>query len=159
MGVLTGMAVTVLVQSSSTVTAMLVGFVNAGLMTLPQAFSAVMGANIGTTITAQMVSFKLDVLALPAVGIGGLLNYFSKRRLHRYIGQVILGFDCCLPIITMSNAVYFLRESPFFLDMLVKFGQQPLLGILIAAFLRQLSRAAAQRRNYYCPYFTGSNYN
>lgn len=144
MGVLTGMAVTVLVQSSSTVTAMLVGFVNAGLMTLPQAFSAVMGANIGTTITAQMVSFKLDVLALPAVGIGGLLNYFSKRRLHRYIGQVILGFGLLFAgIITMSNAVYILRESPFFLDMLVKFGQQPLLGILIAAFFTAVIQSSS----------------
>ncbi|MGI5882672.1 MAG: Na/Pi cotransporter family protein, partial [Dethiobacteria bacterium] len=134
MGVLTGAAVTVVIQSSSTTTAMLVGFVNAGLMTLPQAFSAIMGSNIGTTITAQMISFKLDFLALPAVGIGGLLNYFSKRKLHRYLGQVILGFGLLFTgIITMSNTVHVLRDNPLFLDMLVRFGQQPILGVLIAA--------------------------
>ncbi len=143
-GVLTGAAVTVVVQSSSTTTAMLVGFVNAGLMTLPQAFSAIMGANIGTTVTAQMVSFKLDFLALPAVGIGGLLNYFGKRKLHRYLGQVILGFGLLFTgIITMSNAVYVLRENPFFLDMLVKFGQYPLLGILISALFTAVIQSSS----------------
>ena len=143
-GVFTGIGVTVLVQSSSTTTAMLIGFVNAGLMTLPQAFSAIMGANIGTTITAQMISFKLDVLALPAVGIGGLLNFFSKRKLHRYLGQVILGFGLLFTgIITMSDAVYVLRENPFFLDMLVKFGQHPLLGILIAALFTAVIQSSS----------------
>jgi len=143
-GVFTGLAVTVLVQSSSTTTAMLVGFVNAGLMTLPQAFSAIMGANIGTTVTAQMISFKLDVLALPAVGIGGLLNYFSKRKLHRYLGQVILGFGLLFTgMLSMSQAVYPLRESPFFLDMLIKFGQQPILAILVSALFTAVIQSSS----------------
>ncbi|HHU76343.1 MAG TPA: Na/Pi cotransporter family protein [Firmicutes bacterium] len=144
MGVLTGAAVTVVIQSSSTTTAMLVGFVNAGLMTLPQAFSAIMGSNIGTTITAQMISFKLDFLALPAVGIGGLLNYFSKRKLHRYLGQVILGFGLLFTgIITMSNTVHVLRDNPLFLDMLVRFGQQPILGVLIAALFTAVIQSSS----------------
>ena len=75
-GVLTGIAVTVLVQSSSTTTVMLVGFVNAGLMSLAQAVSAIMGANIGTTITAQIVSFRFELLILPCIGVGGLLNFW-----------------------------------------------------------------------------------
>ena len=89
-GVLTGIAVTVLVQSSSTTTVMLVGFVNAGLMSLAQAVSAIMGANIGTTITAQVVSFEFGLLILPCIGIGGFLNFFGRRK-NRYLGQTILG--------------------------------------------------------------------
>ncbi|HAA35145.1 MAG TPA: sodium:solute symporter, partial [Firmicutes bacterium] len=105
-GVFTGILVTVLVQSSSTTTVMLVGFVNAGLMNLSQAVSAIMGANIGTTITAQIISFKLEGIAFPFIGIGGLLNFFGRRRLYRYMGQTILGFGLLfLGMITMSEAV------------------------------------------------------
>ncbi len=133
-GVLTGIVVTILVQSSSTTTVMLVGFVNAGLMTLPQAVSAIIGSNIGTTVTAQIISFDLHFLALPAVGVGGLLNFFGQRKLYRYMGQIILGFGLLfLGMVTMSEAMYPLRESPFFLDLLVRFGEQPALGILASA--------------------------
>ncbi len=133
-GVITGAIVTVLVQSSSTTTVMLVGFVNAGLMKLPQAVSAIMGSNIGTTITAQVISFQLDYLALPAIGVGGLLYFFSRRRLQRYIGQTILGFGLLfLGMVTMTDATYPLRENLFFLNMLVTFGETPLLGILASA--------------------------
>ena len=144
MGILTGLVVTMLLQSSSTTTAMLVGFVNAGLMTLSQAFSAIMGANIGTTITAQMVSFRLEVLALPAVGVGGLLNYFGKRKLHRYVGQVILGFGLLFTgIITMSEAVYPLRENAAFLNVLVRFGQTPLLGVLVSTIFTAVIQSSS----------------
>ncbi len=133
-GVFTGIVVTFLVQSSSTTTVMLVGFVNAGLMSLAQAVSAIMGANIGTTITAQLISFDLDFLALPAVGVGGLLNFFGRRKVYRYLGQTILGFGLLfLGMMTMSDAMYPLRESPFFLDLLVRFGEQPFIGIMISA--------------------------
>ena len=83
-GVFTGILVTVLVQSSSTTTVMLVGFVNAGLMNLSQAVSAMMGANIGTTITAQIVSFNLEGIAFPFIGIGGLLNFWPSQALSLY---------------------------------------------------------------------------
>ncbi len=133
-GVFTGIVVTVLVQSSSTTTVMLVGFVNAGLMKLPQAVSAILGSNIGTTITAQVVSFQLDYLALPAIGIGGLLNFFSRRRLQRYIGQTVLGFGLLfLGMVTMTEATYPLRDNVFFLELLLKFAEYPLLGILVSA--------------------------
>lgn len=132
-GIFTGILVTLLVQSSSTTTVMLVGFVNAGLMTLPQAVSAIMGANIGTTITAQIVSFKLDFLALPTIGAGALINFFGRRRLYRYLGQTILGFGLLfLGMVTMSQAMYPLRDNPLFLNLLVRFGEQPLLGILFS---------------------------
>ncbi len=133
-GVITGIIVTVLVQSSSTTTVMLVGFVNAGLMKLPQAVSAIMGSNIGTTITAQVISFQLDYLALPAIGVGGLLYFFSRRRLHRYVGQTILGFGLLfLGMVTMTDATAPLQENIFFLNMLVAFAENPFLGILASA--------------------------
>lgn len=133
-GVLTGILVTVLVQSSSTTTVMLVGFVNAGLMSLSQAVGAIMGANIGTTITAQVISFELDFLALPAIGIGGLINFFGRRKLYRYMGQSILGFGLLfLGMITMSDAMSPLRDNPVFLDLLVRFAENPLLAIMFSA--------------------------
>ncbi|RJX29281.1 MAG: Na/Pi cotransporter family protein [Dethiobacter sp.] len=143
-GVFTGILVTILVQSSSTTTVMLVGFVNAGLMNLSQAVSAIMGANIGTTITAQIISFKLESIALPFIGVGGLLNYFGRRRIYRYMGQTILGFGLLfLGMITMSQAMHPLRENAVFLNQLVRFGKQPLLGILFAAFFTALIQSSS----------------
>lgn len=143
-GVFTGILVTVLVQSSSTTTVMLVGFVNAGLMNLSQAVSAIMGANIGTTITAQIISFKLEGIAFPFIGIGGLLNFFGRRRLYRYMGQTILGFGLLfLGMITMSEAVSPLRESAFFLNLLVNAGKHPLLGVLVSALFTAVIQSSS----------------
>jgi len=143
-GVLTGILVTVMVQSSSTTTVMVVGFVNAGLMNLSQAVSAIMGANIGTTITAQIISFKLEGLAYPFIGIGGLLNFFGRRRLYRYLGQTILGFGLLfLGMLTMSKAVYPLRENTYFLNLLVSAGKHPLIGVLISAVFTALIQSSS----------------
>lgn len=142
--VLTGILVTVLVQSSSTTTVMIVGFANAGLMNLSQAVGTIMGANIGTTITAQAVSFKLEIIALPAIGLGALLNFFSKRRLKRYIGQAILGFGLLfLGMTTMSTALSPLRESPYFLNMLASFSHNPLLGLLVGALFTAVIQSSS----------------
>lgn len=130
--VFTGMIVTVLVQSSSSTTVMIVGFVNAGLMNLRQALGVIMGANIGTTITAQMVSFNLQDVALPAIGIGFLIYFLGRNRVQRYIGQSILGFGLLfLGMTIMSQALNPLRTYQPFIDILVNLGQQPLLGILV----------------------------
>ncbi len=134
MAVITGFVVTILVQSSSTTTVMIVGFANAGLMTLTQAVGTIMGANIGTTVTAQAISFDLAFIALPAIGLGAALNFFSKRRLKRYIGQAILGFGLLfLGMTTMSSALSPLRESPYFLNLIASFAQNPLLGLMVGA--------------------------
>ena len=93
-GILVGALVTAVIQSSSATTVMVVGFVNAGLMTIKQAVGIIMGANIGTTVTAQLVAFNFEIISLPAIGIGCGLILFSRRRTHRYIGQIVLGFDC-----------------------------------------------------------------
>ena len=93
--VITGVIVTVLVQSSSTTSVMVVGFTNAGLMTLHQAVGVILGANIGTTITMFLVSLKINVLVFPAIGLGASLNFFGKRRTYKYIGQAKIGRASC----------------------------------------------------------------
>jgi phosphate:Na+ symporter len=134
LGVLTGIIVTVLVQSSSTSTVMVVGFANAGLMNLSQAISVIIGANIGTTVTAQIVSFKIGAIALPTIGVGSLLNFFGRRRFHRYLGQTLLGFGLLfLGMTTMSSGMSPLRELESFHSILMQFSRYPILGILCGA--------------------------
>ncbi|MBU4478699.1 MAG: Na/Pi symporter, partial [Candidatus Omnitrophica bacterium] len=85
-GTIVGAGITAIIQSSSATTVMVVGFVNAGLMTLRQAIGVIFGANIGTTITAQIIAFKLTDYALPAIGIGACLYLFVNKRFWRYLG-------------------------------------------------------------------------
>lgn len=144
MGVLTGIIITLLIQSSSTATVMVVGFANAGLMNLSQAISVIIGANIGTTVTAQIISFKISGLAFPAIGIGSLLNFFGHRRIHRYLGQTVLGFGLLfLGITTMSNGMSPLRELQAFHDLLAQFSDSPLLGILCGALFTALIQSSS----------------
>ncbi|WP_091351187.1 Na/Pi cotransporter family protein [Anaerobranca gottschalkii] len=135
MAVITGIIVTVLVQSSSTTTVMIVGFVNAGLMTLTQAVGTIFGANIGTTITAQLVSFKgFTELALPAIAVGVVLSFFTKKRFYKYLGQAILGFGVLfLGMNTMSASLRVLRTAPGFMAFIANFGQIPILGVIAGA--------------------------
>ena len=91
-GTMVGIAVTAIIQSSSATTVMVVGFVNAGLMSLVQSIGIILGANIGTTITAQLIAFKITKFALPAIGLGAGLKLFSRSRKWVYIGEVLLGF-------------------------------------------------------------------
>ena len=142
--VLTGTAVTALLQSSSTTTVMIVGFVNSGLMSLSQAVGTIMGANIGTTITAQIVSFNIYSLAYPLIAIGALLYYFSKKKLQRYAGMGILGFGLLLlGLSTMSTAVSPVREYEPFLNLLVTIGDRPILGILAGALFTAVIQSSS----------------
>ena len=132
MGVLVGAGVTAIIQSSSATTVMVVGFVNAGIMNLAQAIGVIMGANIGTTVTAQLVSFKLDGLAPVALGIGIILYLFSKKQHIKNIGEILIGFGILFTGMEfMKNAVEPLREFKGFTDLLVSFGHRPLLGLLL----------------------------
>ena len=132
--IITGAVATVLVQSSSTTTVMIVGFVNAGLMTLKQAVGTIMGANVGTTITAQVVSFNIYEVALPAVGIGFAVQLLGRRKAHKYLGLSVLGFGILLlGMQTMSQSLAPLRTFQPFLDGLVYLGQNPILGVLAGA--------------------------
>ncbi len=144
LGVLTGVLVTILVQSSSTASVMVVGFANAGLMNLSQAISVIIGANVGTTVTAQLVSFEIWVIALPAIGIGSLLNFFGRRRFQRYLGQAVLGLGLLfLGMITMSEGMSPLRELDAFYDLLLHFSAYPILGILAGAIFTALIQSSS----------------
>lgn len=142
--VFTGLVTTTLVQSSSTTTVMLVGFVNAGLMTLHQAVGTIFGANIGTTVTAQLVSFKISGLIYPAVGIGALLNFFGQRRTYKYVGQAVLGFGVLfLGITVMSEAMAPLQEMALFKELMVNFGRTPLFGVLLGLFFTAVIQSSS----------------
>ncbi len=131
MGVIVGMLVTAVIQSSSATTVMVVGFVNAGLMDLMQALGVIMGANIGTTMTAQLIAFKLTNIALPAIGIGTAVFMFSRQKLQKFIGEIILGFGLLFfGMQTMEVALKPLAEMPEFVNFLASFGKTPLLGVL-----------------------------
>ena len=142
--VLTGAAVTALLQSSSTTTVMIVGFVNSGLMTLTQAVGTIMGANIGTTITAQIVSFNIYSLAYPLIAVGALFYYFSQKKMKRYGGMGVLGFGLLLlGLSTMSASVSPVREYEPFLRLLVTIGDRPLLGILAGALFTAVIQSSS----------------
>ena len=131
-GVLMGALVTAVLQSSSTTTVMTVGFVNARLISLKQAVGLIMGANIGTTVTAQLIAFRLEEYALPAIGLGVALVMFARRERARYAGQVLMGFGLLfLGLQVMTDAIRPLRDAEVFRDLLLSLGTNPLLGVLV----------------------------
>ncbi|WP_425432339.1 Na/Pi cotransporter family protein [Halanaerobium salsuginis] len=131
MGVAVGTVVTAIIQSSSATTVMVVGFVNAGLMSLAQSIGVIMGANIGTTVTAQLIAFKLGDYAFHAIAIGAFTYLFSTRKKVQYFGQILLGFGLLfLGMETMETAMHPLRSSPVFLNWMESFSQYPVLGVL-----------------------------
>lgn len=145
-GVLIGATVTAIIQSSSATTVMVVGFVNAGIMNLTQAVGLIMGANIGTTMTAQIVSFKLEAYAPVAVGIGMFMFMISKKQKNKHIAEILLGFGILfIGMEFLKDALTPLREVQAFKDLLVSFGSNPILGLLIGfglTFIVQSSSAA-----------------
>lgn len=131
-GFATGAAVTALVQSSSATTVMLISFVSAGLMSLTQAVGVMLGCNVGTTMTAQLIAFKLSNLALPAIALGVPLKYFSTRKKYRYLGEVILGFGLLFFGMTvMGDGLKPLRLEPEFIAFFTKFNASSFGGILL----------------------------
>jgi len=132
--VFVGLFITVIVQSSSVTTVTLVGLVNSGLMNLGQAVGVILGTNIGTTVTAQIISFKVGTMFFPLIALGFFLFFFSKKEKYKNIGQSILGFGILfLGMHTMSSGVRPLRDSTFLINTLVNFGKVPVLGIIAGA--------------------------
>lgn len=133
-GIFVGTIVTSIIQSSSATTVMVVGFVNAGLMNLYQAAGVIMGANIGTTVTAQLVAFKLTAIAPIFVGIGTGIVLFSKAKKSRELGHIVLGFGILfMGLQFMESVLKPVAATPGFENMIITLGQSPLLGILVGA--------------------------
>ncbi|SCZ78862.1 Na/Pi cotransporter family protein [Acidaminobacter hydrogenoformans] len=136
--VIVGMFVTAIIQSSSLTTVMVVGFVNAGIMKLTQAVGIIMGANIGTTITGQLVSLNLENWAPLAIGIGVFVWFTAKDDKKKNIAEIFIGFGILfLGMEALKDALKPLREIQAFADMMVSFGSVPVLGVL-AGFLLTL---------------------
>ncbi len=146
--VLIGAFTTCLIQSSSATTVMTVGFVNAGLLSLRQALCVVLGANIGTTITAGLVSvlavFKITNYALPAVGVGFLINILGKTQKSRSIGQILLGFGVLfLGISFMKGGFGPLQDSRQVQEALIWLGHNPLLAVLAGTIITMLLQSSS----------------
>lgn len=143
-GVIVGAVVTAVMQSSSATTVMLVSFVNAGLMTLRQTIGVIMGANIGTTVTAQLIAFNLADYAYPAIGLGFGMIMLARRKVWRSAGQVILGFGILfLGLTTMSAAVAPLRDSAVFARAMRTLGSNPILALLTGLVMTLVIQSSA----------------
>ena len=142
-GMTVGAFVTMIIQSSSATTVMLVSFVQAELMTYVQAISIILGANIGTTITAQMVAFKLTDYALLLITIGFVMTMFSKEDAIKHIGEAILGFGILFfGMKLMSDSMTPLRTFQPFID-IMKGMENPITGILIGAIFTALIQSSS----------------
>jgi len=147
-GILAGAVITCLIQSSSATSVMVVGFVNAGLLALKQAITVIMGANIGTTFTAWLVSsmsvFKITHYALPLVGIGFAMNALGKTKNMKFWGQVILGFGILfIGLGFMKDAFVPLKESQRLKEIFVTFSSNPLLGVLVGVIFTVLLQSSS----------------
>jgi phosphate:Na+ symporter len=143
-GVILGGGITALIQSSSATTVMVVGFVNAGLMTLKQSIGVIMGANIGTTITAQLIAFRITQCALPAIGIGLGLTLFPKKKLIKDIGQFILGFGLLfLGFQIMKSPMAVLKTSGVLKDCFLQFSRNPFLGLLAGLVMTMIIQSSS----------------
>ena len=144
LGLATGIVVTILLNSSSATTVMLVNFVSTSLMSLSQAMAVTLGASIGTTVTVQIISFKVSHYALLLVAIGVAMMYGSSRRQARYMGQLVLSFGFIFyGMQLMGDATAPLKDAAAFKQMLDYLGQQPWAGFLGAALFTGIVQASA----------------
>lgn len=130
MGALAGMLVTAVLQSSSATTVMVIGFVSAGLMSLPQAISVIFGANIGTTMTAQLMAFKISNYIYPIIFIGFMLCFLGKKEKIKNVGMVIFSFGLLFEgIKIMGSVMKPLANSEVFTNLMGKVSDIPILGV------------------------------
>ena len=136
MGVLAGALTTAVLQSSSATTVMAIGFVSAGLMNLPQAISIILGANIGTTMTAQIIAFKISDYIYIIIFIGFIVSFLAKSEKIKNIGQTVFAFGLLfLGIETMGGVMKPLASSPVFTNMIAKVADIPILGVAVGTLM------------------------
>lgn len=143
-----GTLVTAIVQSSTAVTVLTVGFVNSGLMNLSQALGIIYGANIGTTITAQLMAFsfkfKLTDIALPVLGIGFAINYISKNKSIKNIGQALMGFGMMfLGLKILNSGIPYMQESETLRYFFAKYASNPFIGVLLGIVATAMVHSSA----------------
>lgn len=144
LGVLAGTVCTAVLQSSSATTVMVLGFVSAGLMKLPQAISIILGANIGTTITAQLIAFQIGDYAWLFVAIGFILYFFIKKEIITNIGQTTFAFGMLfVGINIMGEAMKPLASSSFFIDLMMQVQDIPILGVLLGTGMTVLVQSSS----------------
>ena len=142
-GMLFGMLFCAIVQSSSATTVMVVSFVNAGLMNLVQAAGVIMGANVGTTITSQLVAFNLSQAAPVFLMLGVIVTMFCKNNKVKQIGEVVLGFGVLfMGLSLMSGSMEGMKESPFVVELLHGINN-PFLGILIGFVITAIIQSSS----------------
>jgi phosphate:Na+ symporter len=143
MGATTGALVTAVIQSSSVTTVLVVGFITAGLMSMSQSVGIIMGANIGTTITAQIVAFKVTKAALLMIGVGFSMLFLSKHEKIKQYGGMLMGLGLVFfGMSVMSDAMQPLRSYQPFLDLMIRM-ENPLIGILVAAAFTGLIQSSS----------------
>jgi len=134
--ILAGAVVTILIQSSSATTVLTVGLVSAGFMSLRQAIGVIMGANIGTTITAFIIGIDIGSYALPIIAVGSFMIFFSKKAIIQNIGKIILGFGALfIGLELMGSGMAPLENLPQFKELMIKFSDSPLLGVSVGTVL------------------------
>lgn len=151
LGVIVGALITAIIQSSSATTVMVVGFVNAGLLSLTQAVGVIMGANIGTTMTAWLVSmsewgsiFKPEFFAPLLVGIGAVLLLFGKSQRKQEAGSILIGFGILfLGLESMSGAIKPYSDAPIFATAFSVIGSNPLLGIAVGLIVTAIIQSSS----------------
>ena len=144
MGVGMGAFVTAVIQSSSVTTVILVGFISAGLMTMSQSVAVIIGANIGTTITAQILAFKVTKLALPLIAAGFLVSFTAKSEHWRQGGSIVLGLGMVFfGMAIMSDALFPLRSYPPFIEFMVNMHSALLGALMGAAFTAVVQSSSA----------------
>ncbi len=143
-GVLTGIIVTVMIQSSSGTSVIAVGLVNAKLLTLKQAIGIIMGANIGTTVTVYLIGFSLADYSLPIIFVGALMYLFAKRSKTNYIGQVILGFGLLFyGMDVMGDGLRPLAYTDMFSQLMIQVDNNSLVGVLLGLGLTAIVQSSS----------------
>jgi phosphate:Na+ symporter len=141
---LTGAAATALIQSSTATTIMVIGFVQAGLLSLYQAMGIILGADIGTTFTVQLLAFRIYDWALLFVGIGFALTFLGKRRLFKDLGHAVLGFGLIfLGLKLMIDGMEPLKDNALLAQALLAFAETPILGVTVSAAFAALVASSA----------------